>query len=83
MRLAFPVVGLLVMVDLTLALLGRINAHLQLNSMAFPAKILATLLILADRAVFHAVEVRSRPLVDPATSSPLVRRWRIRKSEQQ
>jgi flagellar biosynthesis protein FliR len=56
LRLAFPVIGLLVMIDLTLALLGRINAHLQLNSMAFPAKILATLLILATTiAVFPRV----------------------------
>lgn len=47
LRLAFPVIGLLVMADLALALLGRINAHLQLNSLAFPAKTLATLAILA------------------------------------
>ncbi|HXJ39823.1 MAG TPA: flagellar biosynthetic protein FliR [Bryobacteraceae bacterium] len=47
LRLAFPVIGLLVMVDLALALLGRINAQLQLNSLAFPAKTLATLALLA------------------------------------
>jgi flagellar biosynthetic protein FliR len=56
LRLAFPVVGLLVMIDLSLALLGRINSHLQLNSMAFPAKIMAALLILATTvAVFPRV----------------------------
>jgi flagellar biosynthetic protein FliR len=47
LRLAFPVIGLLVKADLAIALLGRINAHLQLNSLAFPAKTLATLAILA------------------------------------
>ena len=47
LRLAFPVIGLLLMVDLALALLGRINSQLQLNSLAFPAKTLATLAILA------------------------------------
>jgi flagellar biosynthesis protein FliR len=35
------------MADLALALTGRINAHLQLNSLAFPAKTMATLVILA------------------------------------
>jgi flagellar biosynthetic protein FliR len=47
LRLAFPVIGLLMMADFALALLGRINAHLQLNSLAFPAKTLSTLVILA------------------------------------
>jgi flagellar biosynthesis protein FliR len=41
------VIGLLMMADLAIALLGRINAHLQLNSLAFPAKTLAALAILA------------------------------------
>jgi flagellar biosynthesis protein FliR len=47
LRLAFPVVALLVMVDVALALLGRINAQLQLLSLAFPAKMLIALLVLA------------------------------------
>jgi flagellar biosynthetic protein FliR len=47
LRLAFPVIGLLVMADLALALLSRINSQLQLNTLAFPAKTLATLAILA------------------------------------
>ena len=33
LRLAFPVIGLLLMVDSALALLGRINSQLQLNSL--------------------------------------------------
>src|ERR1017187_4578558 len=46
-RLALPVVALLVMVDIALALLGRINAQLQLLTLAFPAKMLTTLILLS------------------------------------
>ncbi|HLK68724.1 MAG TPA: flagellar biosynthetic protein FliR [Bryobacteraceae bacterium] len=46
-RLALPVVALLVMVDVALALLGRLNSQLQLIQMAFPAKMLTALLILS------------------------------------
>ncbi|MEP7355270.1 MAG: flagellar biosynthetic protein FliR [Acidobacteriota bacterium] len=47
LRLALPVIGLLLLLDLALALLGRMQQQLQLLSLAFPAKMLATLLILA------------------------------------
>ena len=43
MRLALPVVALLTLVDLALALVGRLNAQLQLVLLAFPVKMLATL----------------------------------------
>jgi flagellar biosynthesis protein FliR len=46
-RLALPIVALLVMVDVALALLGRINAQLQLLSLSFPAKMLTTLVLLS------------------------------------
>ena len=46
-RLALPIVALLVMVDVALALLGRINAQLQLLSLSFPAKMLTTLILLS------------------------------------
>jgi flagellar biosynthesis protein FliR len=46
-RLALPVVALLVMVDVALALMGRLNGQLQLLSLAFPAKMLVALLVLA------------------------------------
>jgi flagellar biosynthesis protein FliR len=45
-RLALPVTALLVMIDIAVALLGRINAQLQLMSLAFPAKMLVALLML-------------------------------------
>lgn len=47
LRLAMPVVGLLVMVDVALALLGRLNSQLQLLTLAFPAKMLIALLVLS------------------------------------
>jgi len=46
-RVALPVVALLVMVDVALALLGRINAQLQLLTLAFPAKMLTALILLS------------------------------------
>ena len=49
-RLALPVVALLVMVDVALALLGRLNQQLQLLSLAFPAKMLTALAVLATVA---------------------------------
>ncbi|MCS7315915.1 MAG: flagellar biosynthetic protein FliR [Bryobacterales bacterium] len=47
LRLAMPVVGLLLLADATLALLGRIHSQLQLLMLAFPVKMLAALAMLA------------------------------------
>jgi flagellar biosynthesis protein FliR len=46
LRLALPVIALLMMVDVTLAMLGRINSHLQLHHLSLPLKMLAGLAIL-------------------------------------
>jgi len=46
LRLAFPVVALLVMVDVALALLGRVHAQLQLLTLAFPLKMALALVVL-------------------------------------
>ncbi|HXK07737.1 MAG TPA: flagellar biosynthetic protein FliR [Verrucomicrobiae bacterium] len=46
-RLALPVVALLIMVDVALALLGRLNSQLQLLTLAFPAKMLVALVLLS------------------------------------
>ncbi len=42
-RLAFPVVALLVLLDVALALLSYVNARMQLLTLSFPVKILVTL----------------------------------------
>ncbi|MFB3776037.1 MAG: flagellar biosynthetic protein FliR [Bryobacteraceae bacterium] len=46
-RLALPCLALLALVDIALALVGRLNAQLQLLTLAFPLKMLATLVVLA------------------------------------
>jgi len=58
-RMALPVVALLLLVDLALALLGRIHAQLQLLTLAFPAKMLVSMLVLAATAVLLPVLYRS------------------------
>jgi flagellar biosynthetic protein FliR len=45
-RLALPVVAVLVMVDVALALLGRLNSQLHMMSLAFPVKMLVALLVM-------------------------------------
>ncbi|HZU26254.1 MAG TPA: flagellar biosynthetic protein FliR [Bryobacteraceae bacterium] len=46
-RLAMPVIALLLLVDVTFALMGKINSHLQMLSLAFPAKMLAGMAVFA------------------------------------
>ena len=48
LRLAFPVIGLLMMTDVSLALLGRVNSQLQLVQQAFSAKMMLTLVALSS-----------------------------------
>lgn len=47
LRLAIPLIALLALIDLTLGLLGRLNTQLQILSLAFPVKMLVSLLVLA------------------------------------
>jgi flagellar biosynthetic protein FliR len=47
LRLALPVTAMLILIDCALALLGRLNAQLQLISLAFPIKIVTALAMLA------------------------------------
>src|SRR5664279_1854191 len=47
LRLALPVVAVLVLVDVSLALLGRINSQLQLLTVAFPIKMMVGLFVLS------------------------------------
>jgi flagellar biosynthetic protein FliR len=53
-RLALPITALLILVDFALALLSRLNAQLQLISLAFPIKILVALAMLAWMAPLFA-----------------------------
>jgi flagellar biosynthetic protein FliR len=47
LRIALPVLGLLLLVDIAFALFGKLHGHLQMHLLAFPAKMLAALGILA------------------------------------
>jgi flagellar biosynthesis protein FliR len=49
-RLALPVVALLLLIDLAFALLGKLHTQLQLLALAFPVKMLVALLMLAGLA---------------------------------
>lgn len=49
-RLALPVTALLLLIDISIALLGRMQQQLQLLSLALPAKMLAALVLLAALA---------------------------------
>jgi flagellar biosynthesis protein FliR len=47
LRLVLPLLALLLIVDMSLALLGRLNSQLQLITLAFPIKMLVSLGLLA------------------------------------
>jgi flagellar biosynthetic protein FliR len=47
LRLVLPLVAMLLIVDLSLALLARLNAQLQLIALAFPVKMMLSLALLA------------------------------------
>jgi flagellar biosynthetic protein FliR len=47
LQLVLPVLALLAMIDISLALLGRLNSQLQVIILSFPAKMLASLATLA------------------------------------
>jgi flagellar biosynthesis protein FliR len=47
LRFAFPVIALLLLIDVSLGLLGRMQQQLQLLSLAFPAKMSAAVALLA------------------------------------
>lgn len=53
-RLALPAIALLGMLDLSLAMLGRANAQLQLITLTFPVKMLAALVLTAFTSVLFA-----------------------------
>ncbi len=46
LRLALPVTALLLLLDVALALMGRMQQQLQLLSLAFPVKMMAALIML-------------------------------------
>ena len=55
LRLSLPIIGLLLMTDISLALLGRLNSQIHLSMQAFPVKMMLNLIALAT--VFVAAPV--------------------------
>lgn len=70
-RLAMPVIALLFLLDLALALLGRMQQQLNLLSLAFPLKMLATLAILAALAPVIA------RIFESSAASTMEALWRV------
>jgi flagellar biosynthetic protein FliR len=63
-RLAFPVVALLLLLDLALALLSFVNARMQLLTLSFPVKMAVTMLVLftvlvSSPRLFHQLAGRA------------------------
>jgi flagellar biosynthesis protein FliR len=66
LRLAFPVLGLLLMTEISLALVGRMSAQLHLGAHAAPVKLLLTL-------VTFAAVVKVAPQLYEAYASRMLR----------
>lgn len=69
LRLAFPVVAVLLLIDLTLGLLNQVNSRLQLLTLAFPAKIVAALALLIPVValgprLFYQLAERTREVIE-------------------
>lgn len=73
-RLALPVAAILIMVDISLALLGRINAQLQLLTIAFPVKMMLGLMLLGWVAMLIPVLFRAQAGVALKVAGSLVHR---------
>lgn len=74
MRLALPVVAVLLLIDISLALLGRVNAQLQLLTIAFPVKMLVTLVIVGWLLLLMPVILRNNATEAFAAARSLVAR---------
>jgi flagellar biosynthesis protein FliR len=60
LRLALPIIAVMLMIDISLALLGRVNAQLHLTIVAFPVKMLIFLTMLGWLALLFPVLYRAQ-----------------------
>jgi len=60
LRLALPIIAVMVMIDISLALLGRVNAQLHLTIVAFPVKMLMFLTMIGWLALLFPVLFRAQ-----------------------
>jgi flagellar biosynthetic protein FliR len=73
-RLALPVIAVMIMVDISLALLGRINAQLHLLSIAFPVKMFIGLGLLGWISVLMPALLRGTTAIGFTAIGTLIRR---------
>jgi flagellar biosynthesis protein FliR len=73
-RLALPVIAILLAVDIALALLGRVNSHLQMLSLAFPIKMLVALTVLGWVLVIAPGLFRADSVTALGVAAALVRK---------
>jgi flagellar biosynthetic protein FliR len=74
LRLALPVIAVMVMIDISLALLGRVNAQLHLTIVAFPVKMLMFLTLIGWLALLFPVLFRAQSGVMLTAARGLVAR---------
>lgn len=60
LRLAFPVIALILLADLSLAVLGRVQSHLHLMALTMPVKLGAAMLLLGLTAALQPAIFESR-----------------------
>jgi flagellar biosynthetic protein FliR len=73
-RLALPILAVMIMVDISLALLGRVNAQLHLLTIAFPVKMVVGLALLGWIAVLMPNLLRGTSAAGFAAMKPLIGR---------
>lgn len=74
LRLALPIIAVLAMIDISVALLGRVNAQLQLTTIAFPVKMVVGLGMLAWIAVLLPALMRGGSAAGSAAMKTLITR---------
>jgi flagellar biosynthetic protein FliR len=73
-RLALPMIAILVMVDISLALLGRVNAQLHLITLAFPMKMMIGMALLGWLTLLFPTLFRAGMSASFATMRGLIAR---------
>ncbi|HLK49899.1 MAG TPA: flagellar biosynthetic protein FliR [Bryobacteraceae bacterium] len=73
-RLALPIVAVLLLIDISLALLGRVNAQLQLLTIAFPLKMMVALTIIGWLVLLMPGILRNEANLSFAAARTLVAR---------
>jgi flagellar biosynthetic protein FliR len=72
LRLALPVMAVMAMVDISVALLGRVNSQLQLVTIAFPVKMVVGLALLGWIAVLLPALMRGASAAGASAMKTLI-----------